>query len=128
MARPPSGPITLLDELTTLIATHCNHDKQTPPQIRQRLHDTFKTETYLVRRDAEGQVIGYLDYSISWDGLVHIRKLIALRPGLIWSMVRELRRLLPWKQVYFRRDKYVQDSKQGWRHHGKPWRACYEMA
>jgi|SRR3990167_8089112 len=111
------------EELTTLIAQRCNRDGDSLPMIRQRLYDTFKRRTYVVRFDSTEHLIGWLDYDITFDGLVHVRKIIARSPGVLTSMVGELKARLPWKRVYFYRAKLNR-----WRHHGNPWSLRHAMA
>ena len=110
------------DHLTYLIATRCNHDGDFLPMIRQRLYETRKRNTYRLRVDAQGRVVGFVDYDISHDGIVHLRKLIASSPGILWAMVRDLKSSLSWKRVYFYR------ALRGWRHHGKPWNLRHALA
>ena len=105
----------LVDVLAPLIAQHCNADRDSLPMIRQRLYDTLKRGTYRVRFDEQERLIGYCDYDCSYDGIVHVRKMIALRPHILRSLVRELKTTVPWTRMYLYRAKYQQ-----WRHHAKP--------
>ncbi len=100
-----------MDELTMLIDRHCNNDGDTLSLIRQRLYDTMKRGTYRLRYNTQEHIIGYIDYDISCDGIVHVRKIIALRPGIITSLVRQLKDELPWKRMFCYRAKYNE-----WRH------------
>lgn len=112
-----------LDVLVEFIQCHCNRDGDSPSLIRQRLWETRKRKTYLVRYDTQERLVGFCDYDISYDGIVHLRKIIALQPGVLALMVNELKHSLPWKRVYFYRSKY-----KSWKHHGKPWRLRHAMA
>lgn len=112
-----------LDALVALVQKHCNYDGDSPGLIRQRLWQTRRRWTYLVRYDTQERLVGFCDYDMSHDGIVHLRKIIALQPGVLASMVRELKTTLNWKQVYFYRSKYAK-----WKHHGKPWRLRHAMA
>lgn len=94
-----------MDELVTLIDRHCNNDGDTLALIRQRLYETMKRRTYRLRYDTQEQIIGYLDYDLSDDAILHIRKIIALKPGVLVSMVRKLKGELDWKRVFWYRAK-----------------------
>ena len=94
-----------MDELTMLIDKHCNNDGDTLSLIRQRLYDTMKQGTYRLKYDTRECIIGYLDYDLSYDGIVHVRKIIALKPRVITSLIRQLRDELPWKRVFWYRAK-----------------------
>ncbi len=100
-----------LDKISELISKHCNVDGDSLPIIRRRVRETLSKGTYLVRYHRD-KMVGYVDYDITHDGIVHVRKLIALQPGLITDMVNTLKRTLPWKRMFCYRAKY-----QAWHHH-----------
>ena len=98
--------------LARLIASRCNAARESLPQIRRRLYDTLRRGTYLVRYDGAGQLVGYADYDIRHGTIVHVRKLIALAPGVMRKLVTTLKTTLPWTRMFCYRAKY-----RRWSHH-----------
>lgn len=106
----------LLNTLAVLILERCNTDKDSITVIQQRLYVTLRRGTYAIRFNDQEQIVGWCDYDCSSDGMLHIRKILALQPGVLTSLVQELKARVPWKRVFFYRSKY-----DTWRHHGRPW-------
>mgnify|MGYP001614705467 CR=1 FL=1 len=102
----------LVDELTTFVHRYCNSFQKPWDYLRERVQGRVDRQTYLVRRTAAGALCGYLDYDLTHDGILHVRKVIALQPGLLRGLVREVKTTVPWRRVYFWRAKW-----QSWRHH-----------
>ena len=110
-------PYCQVKRIATLIQQQCNLDGDSIVVIQARVWETMRKGTYRLRYNTQEEIVGYADYDLTPDGIVHVRKIVALQPGVLLSMVSELKRTLPWKRVMLYRAKYKE-----WRHHGRPWR------
>jgi len=108
--------------LAVLLHQRCNVDENSLSMIQQRLWQTVRLGTYRLRFNAREEIIGFCDYDCSEDGIVHVRKLLALSPGIITSLVSDLKHTLPWKRVFFYRAKY-----RKWKHHSRPRRIPHAL-
>jgi len=113
-------PYYQVKQIATLIEQHCNVDQDSPMTIQARVWETMRKGTYRVRYDTQERLVGYVDYDLTDDGIVHVRKIIALASGVLAALVADLKSTLPWKRVFLYRAKY-----HVWRHHGRPWRMSH---
>ena len=111
-----------VQEIALLLQRHCNVGQESLAELQSRVWEILRRGTYRLRYDTQERLIGYCDYDLTEDGMLHVRKIIGLRPGVLRSMVSDVKHSLPWKRVFFYRAKY-----RIWRHYGRARRIAYAM-
>src|SRR3990167_9756216 len=107
-----------VNQIAHLIKQYCNTDEDSISEIQARVWETMRKGTYRLRYDTQERLVGYADYDLSLDGILHVRKILGLTPGVLASLASELKQTLPWKRLILYRAKYAT-----WRQHGRPWRS-----
>ena len=106
--------------IVNLLWQYCNVDRASLSELQSMVQEMVQRGTYRVRYDTQERLIGYCDYDLTEDGMLHVRKIVGLKPGVLTSLASELKRTLPWKLVLFFRAKLA-----AWRHHARPWRISH---
>ena len=103
----------MIEELVQLKLKY-NLGHLTESEIREGLIKIIDRNTFFITMNAEQtQIIGYLEYDLTYDHIIQVRDLICTAPGAIWKLRTQLRRL-DYTRMFFKRWKTGQ-----WIHRGR---------